>query len=150
MLSFREAYIYVNNTSSHDIFIRVVPYQVLSGLGYKDHKHIKKTILSILVAALCGPFKFDNLDDPKIKELLSMTDYGHHDKWGPRIDEWGQKYCHTSQDFNYFVEMAQIIIQKQDAVADLLNHEMRYSKMNEHYLPELRPFGFNYDYWPRI
>jgi hypothetical protein len=148
MKSIKEAHQYLTTTSPKDVFIRVVPYLVLSGSEYKGHKFIKKTPLSILVAALGGPFEFDNLEDPAIKELLTITDYGHRADWGDRIVLWAQKYVNANEVI-YYNEILQMIMNIENPVADYLGENARYNQQpKEYYLHELQPFGTQR--WPRI
>jgi len=148
MKQIKDAHQYLKSTSSKDVFIRVVPYLVLTGSGYNGHKFIKKTSLSILVAALCGPFEFDNLEDPAVKELLTITDYGHRPDWGDQIILWAQKYV-KDNEVAYYNEMIPMIMNLENPVADLLDENSRYNQQpREYYLHELIPFG--QERWPRI
>ena len=62
-----------------------------------------------MVAALGGPFEFDNLEDPTIKELLEITDYGHSADWGYKF-LWTQKYVNVNaNEVIYHNEILQMI-----------------------------------------
>lgn len=148
MRSIKEAHLYLATTSPKDVFVRVVPYLVLSDSGFKDYKFIKKTALSILVAALCGPFDIDNLEDPAIKDLLTITDYGHSVEWGNRIVMWAKKYV-KENEILYYNEILQMIMSIEDQVADYLEENSLYNQQPiQYYLHELQSYGTQR--WPRI
>jgi len=148
MKTFKEAYYYLNNTSVRDVFIRVVPY---SAWAEVKNRPIRYTPFVILLCSYAGPFIYDNcIEDPVLNELLETTDYGNDPQWQHKVDQWLRKHCKTDDDWYYCVETARIVFSIQNDVADLLDNNARKQRHRGYYLPELVPFGFNSEHWPRI
>lgn len=153
MLSFKTAHDYISRTSTEDIFKRVAIYTAWADFKYQ--KGFGHDIIVTLVAAFSGPFDgFNNntFEDPAIKDLLTITDWGWSSTWNMDLSKWMQKYCKTKEDAMHFNNIGTILMQgKSDQIYYYLQKNAQDPPMMGRYFPELVAFGFmNDNNWPRI
>ncbi|MGV2939607.1 hypothetical protein AB5I83_08460 [Mesobacillus sp. LC4] len=144
MIDFQKAYHYLENTSSNDIFTRIVPYYVYSSI---INKPINRFALLVVLASLKGPFKPDVFKEPEVEDFLELGKYQMEADWYLYVDQWAERYVHNSTDTTYYHKMWDVIMQKDQSISQLMmNHDFKH---REYYIPELRAFGFMDDHWPR-
>ncbi|PEQ95187.1 hypothetical protein CN481_04835 [Bacillus sp. AFS006103] len=144
-VNFRDAYIYLENSTPTDIYKRIIPYYVYTN---NLNKPIGRFALLTIMGAVNGPLEFNHFKKPHMEEFLNIRHYEKEIDWYLYVDEWAAKYIRNNADEAYYKKMWDIIMQKDAAISQLMfNHEFRH---REYYLPELVAFGFFNDHWPRV
>lgn len=154
VLNFKNACDYIKNTSSEEIFKRVVIYIVWA--DYKYQKRYGHDVLATLVSALMGPFdgfKDDPYEKEPIKDLMIITDWGWNQNWGNDITNWTKVYCASANDLNYFNQIGSILAQgKGDEICAFLNENAQNPPLETFYFYEINPSPWARlgNHWPRV
>lgn len=102
-------------------------YQTLDYVCYSQD-YLDKTfghdILATVVAAFSGRFNPQNFNDPKIQELLDLTQWGYYN-WGAGTSLWLKKYAITEQDKKDLAIIFNAIDNKSQAVYELFGSNQR-------------------------
>lgn len=153
---FARAYEYLKNTSAEDIAVRTSIYGAYVNMYL--HENFAHDYYLDIIAALCGPFKFNLLiDDKIIMKMLDDTKYGFvnvSDGWITPLRNWVLSNCGYKSD-EYLRRIVSYLDQgKGDEILEHFNYITQVVQPDEYtYFPEMNPSingHINSSTWPRI
>ncbi|WP_148450024.1 hypothetical protein [Gorillibacterium timonense] len=121
MRSFKEAYTFMAQKSPLEIFYEVLPYVLEAesrGKRFGDDK------IAMLTAAFGGKFDKQVLNDPPIRDLLEISDWGWNNP-GTSSIRWGEKYAKSQAEQLHYNAICNLIGSKSDQVYEYLVENAR-------------------------
>ena len=142
MKRFTEALDYLKSTSASNIAKRTAIYGAYFNYVGKNFGH---DVILDVVAAICGPFSFESVQDEMILEFLDYVKYGFDPNWTRLAQEWISNYKFVNPHD---------VLRESSAFIEMFNYLFKSGKVNEIY----KEFNYIcqvvqptlYDYFPEF